>query len=206
MHTPRTFVETDLALLDALVAGNPFATLVTIGTDGAPFASHLPVLYRRDGDRVLVEGHWARPNPQARHGGVALAIIHGPDNYISASWYPDKAPAARVPTWNYAAAHLYGELEPYDDEAGLVDIVSRLSAHFEATVGEDWRFQQERDDHRRQVRGIVGFRFRPTDIQLKAKFSQNHPVGNREAVAAALERLDTSQSRKVAAMMRARIP
>ena len=38
MYTPRAFVETDLALLDA----DPFVTMVT-SVDGMPFASHLPV-------------------------------------------------------------------------------------------------------------------------------------------------------------------
>ena len=51
MYTPKHFAEHDLAGLDALVARDAFATLVTVA-DGAPFASHLPVLYRRDGDHV----------------------------------------------------------------------------------------------------------------------------------------------------------
>src|SRR5690606_39671742 len=83
MYTPRAFAETDLAGLDALLAADPFVTLVTTDADGAPFASHLPVLYRRDGERVLVEGHWARPNPQARHGGHALLVAHRSEEHTS---------------------------------------------------------------------------------------------------------------------------
>ena len=204
MYTPRAFAETDLSLLDALVAADPFVTLATTGDDGLPFATHLPVLYRRDGDRVLVEGHWARPNPQALHRAAALMIVHGPHAYVSASWYPDKEPAARVPTWNYAVAHLYGELERFEDEAGLADLVSRLSDRFEAGVGQSWRFEPEREDHRRQLRGIVGFRFVPARIEMKAKFGQNHPVANRAAVADALEDLGDARAGTVAAMMRQR--
>lgn len=159
MYTPRAFAETDLAALDALVAADPFVTLVTTDADGAPFASHLPILYRRDGDAVLIEGHHARPNPQVKHGGPVLMIVHGPDAYISPGWYVDKESEARVPTWNYAVAHLSGVLESFDDEAGLADIVDRLSQQFEAGVGSDWRFEFEREDHRVQLRGIVGFRF-----------------------------------------------
>ena len=47
MYQPRAFVETDLAALDALIAADPFVTLITPGDDGLPFASHLPVLYAR---------------------------------------------------------------------------------------------------------------------------------------------------------------
>ena len=106
MYSPRAFAETDLGELDRLLARDPFVTLVSTGVDGEPFASHLPVLYSREGDKVLIEGHWARPNPQATHGGTALMIVHGPHAYISPGWYADKEEAARVPTWNYAVAHL----------------------------------------------------------------------------------------------------
>ncbi len=204
MYLPRAFAETDLARLDALVAADPFATLVTTDDAGAPFASHLPVLYRREGDRVLLEGHWARPNPQVRHGSRALVIVHGPHSYVSASWYPDKEAAARVPTWNFAVAHLHGELQRFDDEDGLADIVSRLSDRFEAGVGQSWRFEPGRDDHRSQLRGIVGFRFVPGRIDLKFKLSQNHPDANRAAVIDALGTLDDTNAHQIASMMRDR--
>ncbi|TWG86151.1 PaiB family negative transcriptional regulator [Luteimonas sp. J16] len=205
MYTPAAFAETDLARLDALVEADPFVTLVTVDADGAPFASHLPVLYRRDGDRVRLEGHWARPNPQSRHRGHALAIVHGPHAYVSPGWYPDKEPAARVPTWNYAVAHLSGTLEVFGDEASLADLVARTGDRFEATVGQSWRFEPERDEHRRQLRGIVGFRFEATRIELKFKLGQNHPPGNRRAVADALDRLGAPRSQAVAALMRGQL-
>ena len=205
MYTPRAFAETDLASLDALVAADPFVTLVTSDADGIPFASHLPILYRRDGDAVLIEGHHARPNPQVKHDGTALMIVHGPHAYISPGWYVDKEEAARVPTWNYAVAHLSGVLERFDDEAGLADIVDRLSVHFEAGVGSDWRFELEREDHRVQLRGIVGFRFRPTRIELKFKLNQNHPSANVEAAIAGLRRVGSAPSAEIAALMESRL-
>ena len=206
MYTPRAFAETDLSQLDALIAADPFVTLVTVAGDGAPFVAHLPVLYRRDREAVLVEGHWAKPNPQARGGDDALIVVHGPHAYVSPSWYPDKEAAARVPTWNYAVAHLYGRLERYDDETALGDLISRLSARFEASVGSDWRYEHDRDDHRSQLRGIVGFRFVPQRIELKFKLSQNHPEANRRAVIAALDAQSAPDAQAIAAMMRAREP
>ena len=44
----------------------------------------------------------------------------------------------------------------------------------------------------------------PTRIQMKAKFNQNHPAANRDAVADALERLGDARADAVAAMMRER--
>lgn len=205
MYTPRAFVETDLAQLDALLARDPFVTLVT-HADGMPFASHLPVLYALDGDTVLIEGHWAKANPQVSHGGKALMIVHGPHAYVSPGWYPDKESAARVPTWDYAVAHLTGTLETSTDEDVLASIVARLSTCHEAAVGSDWAYEHDRDDHRSQLRGIVGFRFVPERIELKFKLNQNHPSANVRAVAAALAQQHDPNAKAIAAMMLERIP
>lgn len=204
MYLPRAFAESDLDALDRLAQRDRFITLITV-RDGEPVVSHLPVLYRRDGDQVELVGHWARPNPQATHAGPALAIFHGPHAYVSPGWYPDKEDAARVPTWNYAVAHLRGALHTFDDEASLAQVVDGLSVDHEATVGGDWRFEFERDDHRRQLRGIVGFRFVAESIALKFKLSQNHPMPNREAVAAQLGAQSREAGREVAALMRDRM-
>lgn len=204
MYLPRHYAETDLQHLDGLIAHDPFVTLITIDADGNPFANHLPVLYRRDGEQALIEGHWARPNPQARHRGEALMIVHGPHAYVSPGWYPDKESAARVPTWNYAVAHLHGLFDTYDDEPGLADLVSRLSAQFEATVGSDWRFETERADHVSQLRGIIGFRFVPQRIELKFKLNQHHPPATIRAAATALSQQADSDANAIAALMLAR--
>lgn len=207
MHQPAAFVETDLSALDALIERDDFITLVTVH-DGSPTANHLPVLYRRDGDAVELRGHWARANPQARHAGPAMAIVHGPHAYVSPSWYPDKDANARVPTWNYAVAQLRGTLETFDDEASLAGLVDELSRRHEPRAGSDWRFEPERDELRVQLRGIVGFRLRAAgaDIALKFKLNQNHPAGNRIAVAGQLEQQAREASREVASLMRARTP
>ena len=204
MYTPRAFAETDLTGLDRLIERDAFVTLVTVA-DGLPFVSHLPVLYARDGDRIVIEGHWARPNPQARHAGPALVIVHGPHAYLSPSWYADKEEAARVPTWNYAVAHLHGMLESTEDTDRLASIVDRLSQANEARVGNDWRFEHDRDDHVRQLRGIIGFRFTVDRVELKFKLSQNHPVANVEGAAAALHRLGGEDNVAVADLMRERL-
>ena len=201
MYTPRAFALDDPDALDRLVDGNPFVTLVTV-RDGEPTVSHLPVLYRRDGSGIRLSGHWARPNPQAAHAGPALAIVHGPHAYVSPGAYPDKEPAARVPTWNYAIAHLRGTLRTFDDEAGLGRLVAELSAANEARVGRDWAFEPGRDDHRRQLRGIVGFHLDVDEAQVKFKLGQNHPAANVTAVAADLDRRGSERERAVAALMR----
>ncbi len=202
MFTPRAFAEHDLVWLDRLLERDPFVTLLTTGTDGLPELTRLPVLYVRDGERIELQGHWAKANAQARHAGTAKVLVDGPHGYVSANWYPDKEAAARVPTWNYASAELRGHLLPFDDEDALATLVTALSDRFEARVGQHWRFEPERDDQRRQLRGIVGFRFHVEQVQIKLKLSQNHPDANREAVITALERQPDPASHELAQWMR----
>lgn len=204
MYTPAHFAETDLAALDALVARDPFVSLVTVA-GGAPQVSHLPVLYRRDGERVTLRGHWSRANPQARHDGDALVIVHGAHAYISPGWYADKASAARVPTWNYAVAHLHGRLATTTDETALAAIVADLSQREEGAVGSDWRYEHEVDALRRQLRGIVGFELAVERIELKFKLNQNHPPENVRRAADGLDRVGTPAAREIAALMRDRL-
>ncbi len=201
MFIPDHFAATDLEWLDQLLARDAFVTLVTTGADGLPCVTLLPVLYRRDADGVLIEGHWARANPQAGHTGSAQLLVHGPHSYISPSWYPDKEAAARVPTWNYAAAQLTGAIEAVTDPDALSDMLGRLSAHNERKVGGDWEFAPGDPRQRRMLGGITGFRFRPTDIQITLKLSQNHPHANQQAVVDALAASPAYAARELADWM-----
>jgi transcriptional regulator len=204
MYLPVKFVETDLAELDALVAEYPFATLVTV-RDGAPFVSHIPVLYARDGASVVFRGHWSRANPQWRGAGDALLIVNGPDAYISPSWYLDTEEKAQVPTWNYAVAHITGSLEILDDDEALAAIVSELSVRHETAIGSDWRYEPERVDHRVQLKGIIGFRLVAKHVELKFKLNQNHPLENRRNVIDALMAQGDERAMAVARLMQARL-
>ena len=204
MYVPSAFVETDLTELDRLVAANSFATLVTV-RDGTPYVSHLPVLYARDGERVVFRGHWSRANPQWRDAGDALLILHGPDAYVSPSWYVDKETEARVPTWNYAVAHITGALEVFHATDSLAAIVSELAERHESAIGSDWRYEPERADHVVQLKGIVGFRLEASRIELKFKLNQNHPLANQRGVIEALNAQGNPASQSVAALMQARL-
>ncbi len=177
MYVPAHFRETDLARLDWLAAHDSFGTLVST-VDAAPFATHLPVLYARDGEQVTLTGHWARPNPQWQ--GIetqrVLFIFHGPHAYVSPRWYVE--PARNVPTWNYATAHVYGRPRLIEDAQALERLVDALAQKYEGGAPDAWRLAQSSPGNLRSLSGIVGFELRADEVQVKYKLNQNHPPAN----------------------------
>ncbi|WP_052664524.1 FMN-binding negative transcriptional regulator [Nitriliruptor alkaliphilus] len=176
MYVPAPFAVDDEAAAE-LLRRHGAADLVTATTAGL-MATFLPFVFDPDvGDRGALLGHVARANPHWRHEpiGAALAIVHGPDAYISPSWYASKAEHGRVvPTWNYVTAHVHGELMVHDDAAWLDAQVRRLTDRHEAELPQPWSV----DDAPAafiagQLRGIVGIELRISRIEAKAKLSQN---------------------------------
>lgn len=200
MYLPEAFKAEDLGALDRLAAYNAFGTLVSqIG--GAPFASHLPVLYRRAEDRVTLSGHWARANPQWREieGQRVLLILHGPHAYISPRWYLE--PEKNVPTWNYAVAHVYGRVRVIHDTGEVAQIVMALATQYEAGAPTPWRFEDTGEAGRARLEAIVGFELVAEEIQIKLKLNQNHVAGNVRGAIAGLRKEGSGESAEVASWM-----
>ncbi|HVS77392.1 MAG TPA: FMN-binding negative transcriptional regulator [Steroidobacteraceae bacterium] len=200
MYLPQAFSTQDLAVLDRLAAYNAFGTLVS-QIDGAPFASHLPVLYRRAEGQVTLTGHWARANPQWRdiEGQRVLFILHGPHAYISPRWYVE--PEKNVPTWNYAVAHVYGRVRVVHDTGELERIVTALAQQYEAGAQKPWRFEDTGEAGRARLKAIVGFELSPEKIEIKLKLNQNHVAGNVRGAVAGLRAEGSGESAEVAAWM-----
>jgi transcriptional regulator len=200
MYVPQAFSSQDLATLDRLVAYNAFGTLVSqIG--GAPFVSHLPVLYQRAEGQVRLSGHWARANPQWRdiEGQRVLLILHGPHAYISPRWYLE--PGKNVPTWNYAVAHIYGRVRVIQDVSELERIVTALAARYEAAAATPWRFESTGEAGRARLKAIVGFELSADEIQVKLKLNQNHTAQNVRGAIEGLRAEGSAADAEVAAWM-----
>ncbi len=195
MYVPAHFAP-DAALVDELLRNHGAADLVTVTEQGL-VATMLPFIYvppaARDasaGQHGALHGHLARNNDQWKlaAAGEALAIVRGPDAYITPGWYASKAEHGRVvPTWNYVTAHVYGRLVVHDDPAWTEDLVRRLTTKHEAYRDHPWSV----DDAPRpfiegQLRAIVGIELEITRIEAKAKLSQNRPAADVEGVIAGL--------------------
>jgi transcriptional regulator len=189
MYVPRHFKLDDPEEAVALVTAVGSAELVTVGPDGVPVATLLPIVWQPERDRVVA--HMARANPQWRSvtdGAPALAIVTAAQAYVSPTWYPSKAEHGRVvPTWNYSAVHLTGTLQVHDDPEWVRDAVTLLTTLHESHRDDPWavtdapsRFVDG------QLRAIVGLELTVTRVEGKAKLSQNRSAADRAGVVAGL--------------------
>jgi len=207
MYTPANFRVEHTAEMHAMMRAQPFAILVTDGSDGLT-ATHLPTVLKIDGDGRLgrIECHVARPNPQWRSYAAdrdALMIFQGPEAYIRPGWYPSKAEHGKVvPTWNYAAVHAYGRLEAVTDKDWLLAHVTELSAQQEAPYAAPWSTADAPANFLDMLaRGIVGLRLTIGRLEGKVKMSQNRPAADRDGVVEGLGQRAHGEDAAIAAMV-----
>ncbi len=160
-----------------------FGVLAISAPDAAPMICHVPFLVSEDG--TSIDLHLVRPNPMARavrKATPARLAVSGPDSYVSPDWY--KADD-QVPTWNYVAVQITGQLAPLPQDT-LPDLLDRLSAHFEANLlpKPPWtRAKMSGDSFERMLRMIVPYRLAIEDVQGTWKLGQNKPAEVRHAAA-----------------------
>lgn len=191
MYTPAHFRADDETAADFLASVRA-ADLVTV-TDEGLVATFLPMLFDPEGGpQGAMVGHVARNNDQWRRlpTGEALVIAHGPDSYISPSWYPSKTEHGRVvPTWNYAVAHVYGDLVVHDDVVWLDRHVRRLTERHESPREEPWGVDDAPVRYvAGQLRAIVGLEVLVNRVEFKVKMSQNRPEADVDGVVEGLTR------------------
>jgi transcriptional regulator len=187
VYIPPSFRVDDVAVLYEFVEEYSFATLVTV-CGGVPFATHLPMLLDREHGVIL--GHLARANPhwEAFGGGAeSAAIFHGPHAYISPAWY---AAAPAVPTWNYAAVHVYG-IPRLLTEDRTWEVVDQTVKKFETTRAAPWQNELPEDFRQKMLRGIVAFEMPIARIEGKFKLGQNRSEADQAGMVAHLRAGDS---------------
>ena len=206
MYIPKQFDEPRVDVLHQLIRSRPFATLVTLSSSGLN-ANHIPMhLSEQPGPFGTLRGHVARANPvwsDIAKDVEVLAIFHGPNAYVTPSWYPTKAETGKVvPTWNYVVAHVYGTLRVIDDAAWLRAHLEALTAHNEAAFVEPWRLADAPSDFiEKMIGGVVGIEIDITRLSGKWKASQNQPAENQAGVIEGLRASGSVEALEMAALI-----
>lgn len=201
MYIPTAFREPDPKKLFDLIEQFSFGLLVS-EHEGAPFATHLPLLLDRiQAPHGCLIGHIARANPQWQQaeGKPVLAVFSGPYAYISPAWYEARDV---VPTWNYVAVHAYGTFRAIHDVDSLLEIVGQYVEFFEGTMPSRWKFDATSEYSKNLARAIVGFRIEISRLEGKWKLNQNQPRDRREKVVRALLASGDESSQAIAALIK----
>jgi transcriptional regulator len=199
MYIPEFNRVRDLADAVSFVQANPFAILIS-PSEGGPFATHIPILAREADNQVVLHGHMAKANSHwglLEGGQESLAIFHGPHAYISPSLYESRE---SVPTWNYAAVHVYGQARVVTEAERLLEEVREIINRFDPTYFAQWSSLSDKFRHG-MLKQIVGFEMVATRIEAKFKISQNRTKKDQAAVIASLGQSADSAVSGIAQLM-----
>ncbi len=202
VYVPDHFAADDADDLIARLARRWAGVLITIDGDGAPVGTHLPILW--DAEKRAATGHIARANPQWKQGaGKGLIVLSGAEAYVTPSWYPSKVETGKtVPTWNYEAVHITGQVEWFDDTARLEGVVAALSHAHEHDRAAPWTISDApRPYIDALLRGIVGVSLTAERVEAKRKLSQNKSAGDFAGVERGLSKSAEPMAREVAVLM-----
>jgi transcriptional regulator len=196
MYIPDAFAVADEATLREFIAAHGFAMLVTADADG-PSASHVPVVYEPDRDSLLLHVAAANPHAKLSDGERVLVVFIGPHAYVSPAWY---ASHPAVPTWNYAAVHVYGRSRRMQKDQ-LRALLAKLVATYEPR-GSSWKMGALPDAYmEKMLSGIAGFEIAIERMEGKFKLSQNRDAADRRRVIAALSESAGTGDRALAEFM-----
>jgi len=205
MHPTPTFQYDDKAAALAFVAAYPFATMAVNGEQG-PVTALVPLVVDAKGETLL--GHVARANPfwkaAQQDGGKAIAVFRGADAYISPSNYPSKKEHGKaVPTWNYIAVEIRGEIRIETQSDAMMPYLTALTDKMESHRELPWQVSDAPEDYIAKLsRGIVGFSIEIDDITYVRKLSQNKSAEDKQGVLAGLQTSQKYEERLIAQEMK----
>jgi transcriptional regulator len=174
MYQPPQFNSKDRAQALDIMRAHPLASLISIDDAGLPFVTHLPLHLEEQGDKLVLFGHCAKPNPHwkfLKERPQAVVTFLGPNAYLSPQIYPD---LARVPSWNYLAVHCTVQATLIEEPEAKDKLLKKLIGDHEPAYKQQWIDLGVEYQHK-MLGGIVGFELQVLDLQCKIKINQHRP-------------------------------
>ncbi|NGA84224.1 FMN-binding negative transcriptional regulator [Staphylococcus aureus] len=199
MYIPKFFQVNDFKEIEQFIQSNSFGMIVT-EDQGKPLATHLPLIFQKNGDDYYISGHIAKGNPQWKTlngNGNVLIIYQGAHAYVSSSCYEKE----NVPTWNYQAVHLYGEATVLNEQE-TIDGLKTLLTKYEQNRENPVLWDNLAENTQMQAKAIVGFKVKIKKIEAAYKMSQNRNEQDYNNIIKNLEDEHNSSSKAVADVMK----
>lgn len=205
MYNYPHYKETDPAAVGAFMRQHPFITLIGNDLSGRLAVTQVPVVVEERNGRFYLYGHIANKSDHQKalaETSHCMALFTGPHVYVSATWYSDPHMGS---TWNYASVHARGIIR-FLDEAGLINVLKKLSLHFENGDTSSATYYDNLPDEytSKMIKAIVAFEMEVTELDNVFKLSQNRNEQSYDHIIEKLNEQDDSDARKVAAMMKER--
>ena len=188
IYSPSHFQVNDKEMVFEFIRQNPFATIISCTDNAVSNISKIPLMFKKDGDKLFLEGHFARPNlhwKKLAENSVCTVIFDGAHSYISPTWY--RNPKQSVPTWNYSTVVINGNAEIIDSPVWIQKSVMEFSERFEQN--QSWQDSVDKNFIEKLSEGIIGISIVITEIHSKFKLSQNRSEDDQSGV---IERLSES--------------
>ena len=179
MHPNPRYHCANREVCDRLIEEVCFGMIFRTTPDG-PRVVHTPILSTGDG---AIQFHVARTNALAGYldGQTALAVINGPDAYVSPRWYDERD---TVPTWDYVAVELEGPVRRLTDKELDAFLQRLIATREEGLAGPGWTAGEASEKTWSSLfGGIAGFEMDVRERRATVKLSQRKPRAVRQRIA-----------------------
>lgn len=201
MYSPAAFSVSESSLVREFIESHSFGILVS--TDGGLLHdTHTPLLISENMQRL--EGHIARANPQWRswkENPKVKAIFHGPHSYISPRYYVSEF---NVPTWNYSAVSIDGQIQTIDEPLDSLRVIQTLIGKYEGPTG--WKLDLNDPRYMKLLDAVVCFSIEIDRIDAKFKLNQNKSIEDKQSVISHLRANSSHMDQQTAELMAKAIP
>jgi transcriptional regulator len=197
MYTPQKFAVQEQGIIRKFIQQFSFGMIIS--HDGKEFHDTHTPLFISD-DLKILSGHIARANPQWlkwKESPTVKVIFHGPHSYISPRYYKSDF---NVPTWNYTAISIDGEVEMIAGKEKVLGFLETLVSQYESLGG--WSFDSSDERYLKLLDAIVCFEITISKIETKFKMNQNKSIEDQQSVIAHLEKSSFSADRETALFMK----
>lgn len=201
MYVPPKFAVEDRDKQLQVIRDQGWGCVVSV-EGAAPVATHLPFVVEGDAGKERLAFHLAHENPQWKtfaERRQILVVFQGPHSYVTPSWCEARR---ALPTWAYAAIHVYGRPQIVDDPDKKRRMQQRLVAYFEARFENQWTM-----DHLDEkwvdtmLKRVVSFELPIERMESIFRLLQNRPENDRVRVADRLAQSPDSNARSIAEMI-----
>jgi transcriptional regulator len=206
VYVQRLFEEKRIEVLHDFIRTHSFGVL-TVLTAGGLDANHIPFeLLSEPHPFGTLRCHVSRANPLWREFKPeveVLVVFHGPNAYISPSWYPSKNKHGKVaPSWNYVVVHAKGSMRVVEDCKWLRTHLDELTNRHEAGREEPWKISDAPEEFTENLLNyIVGIEIPIAQLVGKWQVSQQHGDANRQGVMEGLLREGCTSAEAIAKLV-----